>query len=344
MQKLDDVKLHNIHTSDDNDSDSSGDGNGTASLSPPFTFYPAWAFNASQTWLKWVKLTAHDVHHVLQSHEKFSETTTTTTAPTLTHHGHGTGRRRRDAPLLLFYLNHPIQYVQVVGVVVAFDEYFEKFWLLTIDDSSGATLDVTCAKPEKEKEEREKQKQKQKQTGGSNPANKNARDERTTIITDFQDRQTKEGEKEEGEEDEVLLLHQTVPTLTIGTVVQAKGTLSTFRSCRQLSLLRLTVVRDTAQEVALIASRTSFWASTLCKPWTLSASELQSLRSEAEDEKAQETKRAQRRRQREVKRRQRDERHAALIAKAYQRDEGYRAKAADQARAAGERLQKKTQQ
>ncbi len=106
--------------------------------STSLTFYPAYAFTASETWSKWVKLTAHDIHHVLKPHEKYAETTTTLAHPdTGTHHNH------RDAALLLFYLNHPIQFVQVVGVVVAFDEYFEKFWLFTIDDSSGATIDVT---------------------------------------------------------------------------------------------------------------------------------------------------------------------------------------------------------
>ncbi|KIW39151.1 uncharacterized protein PV06_08953 [Exophiala oligosperma] len=326
MQKPD-VKVHHNHNNTDDD-----DGSPSQQT---LTFHPAWSFKASETWSRWVKLTAHEIHHVLKPHEKYAETTTTTITATLTtphhhHHGHGHGHhRRRDAPLLLFYLNHPIQFVQIVGVVVAFDEYYEKFWLLTIDDSSGSTLDVTCPKPEKEKD-------KQKQTGGgggggrSNATNKNAVDERTT-----NDDRQRVGEAEEDEE-EVLLLHRTLPHLKIGTVVQAKGTLSTFRSCRQLSLLRLNVVADTAREMALVASRTSFLTSTLSKPWDLSPGESQNLRSEAEGERARETERAHRRRRREVRERRREERHARIIAKAYERDEGHRARAADEARIAGE--------
>ncbi|KAL6249534.1 hypothetical protein RBB50_003387 [Rhinocladiella similis] len=306
-----------VHSFDTNTGNDNNNGDGDDSLSPALTFYPAWSFKASATWLKWVKLTAHDIHHVLRAHEKYGETTTATTA--LTHHGHGHGHsrsRRCDAPLLLFYLNHPIQYVQVVGVVVAFDEYYEKFWLLTIDDSSGATLDVTCPKPE--------------QTKASN-----AGDVRTTTTAAA----NQDADADADADLDLLLLHQTLPTLKIGTVIQAKGTLSTFRSCRQLSLLRLTVVRDTADEISLITSRTSFLTSTLSKPWTLSSSELQSLHSEAEGERTQETKRAQRRRQREAKKRQREERHAEIIARAYERDQGYRAKAADEATRAGKTLE-----
>jgi hypothetical protein len=55
----------------------------------------------------------------------------------------------------LFYLNHPVQFVCVAGVVVAFDDY-KRLSVFTVDDSSGATINLTCCKPEKVKEQNDK--------------------------------------------------------------------------------------------------------------------------------------------------------------------------------------------
>jgi len=250
------------------------------------TFYPACTFKASATWTTWVKLTAHDIHHVLKPHDKYSEITTS--APL----------GRDDAPRLLFYLNHPIQFVQLIGVVVVFEDYFEKFWLFTIDDSSGATLDVKCRKPDKEK-----------------------------------------GDRKDAEPTEDQLLQSTLTTLQIGTVVQAKGTLSTFRSTRQLSLLRLSIIRETTHEMALVSSRTSFLNSTLSRPWILSSADQKKLYREAQGEKEEENSRAARRRKREAKKLEREEKHARLIREQYAMEEEERRVAAQDARRAGEALQ-----
>ncbi|KAK7900266.1 hypothetical protein LTR67_004012 [Exophiala xenobiotica] len=286
----------------------------------PYGSTPAYAFTASETWSKWVKLTAHEIHHILKPHKRYAETTTTTLARldnTGTH-----GHNHRDAALLLFYLNHPIQFVQVVGVVVALDEYFEKFWLFTIDDSSGATIDVTCPKPEKEKEKAAAVNSAQAQDGKSK-SKSNSPKESTT---------------------EEAILQRNVSTLTIGTVVQAKGTLSTFRSSRQLSLLRLAIVPDTTHEMALIASRITFLNSTLENPWTLSSSRLKELQKEAEGEKEQDHMRAVRRRKREAMKHQREERHTRLIREAYEKEEQDRRRAADEAKVAGEVLRAQLKQ
>lgn len=44
---------------------------------------------------------------------------------------------------MYFVLNHPINYVRLVGVIVAFNVH-ETRYILTLDDSSGATIEVTC--------------------------------------------------------------------------------------------------------------------------------------------------------------------------------------------------------
>src|SRR4051794_21105059 len=110
---------------------------------PQLSFYPVYCHKASRTYFTWVKLTASDIHHRLRSR------------PGFVNHNISYQRQHSHSPTsLLFYLNHPIQFVCVVGIVVGFDDH-ERFWLFTVDDSSGATIDVTCRKPENVKGQNE---------------------------------------------------------------------------------------------------------------------------------------------------------------------------------------------
>jgi hypothetical protein len=260
--------------------------------SPSLTFYPAYTFKpASLTWNQWVKLTCRDIHSVLKPQDNYANTVEIL------------GR----SSLLLFYLNHPVQYVQVVGVVVAREEYFDKFWLFTVDDSTGATLDVTCPKPEKDKVS----------TGAQG-----AQEDDPALNADLQ---------------------QNLSCLQIGTVVQAKGTLTTFRQTRQLSLLRLFIVHSTAKELALISDRTRFYTSTLCKPWHLSARKLDHLRRQRDADEKDKDESAERKRRRKQQRREREERHAKMLEQEYERDEELRRGGADEAKWWGEMLKQKPQ-
>ncbi|KAL2437178.1 hypothetical protein ABEF95_016695 [Exophiala dermatitidis] len=317
------------------------------------TFYPAYAFRASATWFKWVKLTAWEIHCVLQRNYKYASDITTAIDNEDRRQAYGGGGSSGGGPppppppLLLFYLNHPIQFVQVVGVVVVFEDYFEKFWLFTVDDGSGATIDVACRKPEKEKQNHNlplRSSYNAPYNNNNKSAGAGMEGKSKTTITSASTATEIEGaagnDKDDANADaEKLLLHATLSKLHVGAVVQAKGTLSTFRSVRQLTLLRLTVLPDTAHEMALIASRTAFCKSTLSKPWVLSAHELKSLSGEAQDEKDQGQRRAARRRERLKRLEQREQRHAIHIREQYEADEKRRLKAANAARRAGEILQ-----
>ncbi|EXJ93734.1 hypothetical protein A1O1_02127 [Capronia coronata CBS 617.96] len=352
------------------DSDSDLDTDTSADLA----FYPAYTFQASATWFRWVKLTAHDIHCVLEPHHKYAaDITTSSLGPGLPDHRGSGGGGRDDAPLLLFYLNHPIQFVQVIGVVVVVEEYFEKFWLFTVDDGSGATIDVRCRKPEKE-DAREQNDvvnstKSDKQSGSTRiPSNagkeirhdmlnaisnkdRDGHNITTTSTSSSADKskstiahaqpqpqsQLDTADTDELTEDQIL--HKTVQALQIGTVVQAKGTISTFRSTRQLTLLRLTIVPDTTHEMALISSRTSFMKLTLCKPWVLSAADQKRLYREAQDDRQQGNRQAAKRRERRLKMEEREKRHARSIREQYEAEERQRAKAAEAARRAGVALQ-----
>jgi hypothetical protein len=265
-----------------------------------------------------VKLTCHDIHTALKPHEKYSNVTTFKGTGVQDDKSTNNNYGRKNTPLLLFYLNHPIQFAQVIGVVVTVEEYFEQFWLFTMDDSSGATIDVTCPKPVKEK------------PVGALPTAGAVKSKPPTHDQDQEDDTTREHH-----------LQSTLSTLTIGTVLQAKGTLTTFRSTRQLSLLRLTILPSTTHEIALITSRTQFYTSTLSKPWLLSRTEEKKLRMEAQGEKEDEIEAARHRKKRTQKKREREERHRKIIEQEYEREEEERKTGAEEARKWGEELKEK---
>lgn len=295
------------------------------------TYYPAYCHRSSPTWFEWVKLTAHDIHTRLHIQDGYQHSW-------LTEH-----RFTRDVPQLVFYLNHPIQFVQVVGVVVSFDEYFDRFWLFTIDDSSGLTIDVVCRKPIKEKAEADR-------PGGSINLEKS--------------------EEEKEEEKEIIELSNLVTsTVELGAVLQVKGVITLFRRnrvsagssndlrsngqpsrvskeepTRQISLQRLSKVHDTNHEIGLIAARTKFYKLVLAQPWILSEREQKKLHKEALGEIEHGKKRSQKaalKRQRLIEVEKED---AETIQQEYAREEGERKRHAEVAGEAGKRLKEGLEQ
>ena len=290
----------------------SGPSNGQPTTTvPQLDFYPAYCNKASPTYFTWVKLTASDIHQILRSRPGFGS-----------HNNISYQRQQsRDHTSLLFYLNHPVQFVYVTGVVVAFDDH-ERVWVFTIDDSSGATIDVTCRKPEKLKEENDVK---------SAQYNGNAGLAQATTV----EASKKQDDSTADEADtrvEVLL------RIEIGSVVKVKGTVSNFRSVRQIALERLEIIADTNAEVRFWAQRTKLFADVLSKPWTLSVEEQKRMLKEAEGEVEDNKARAARRMERSAKERKREKRHADQIAKAYEVEEQERERVAEKSRQDGLRL------
>lgn len=300
------------------------------------TYYAAYCHKASPTWFEWVKLTAHDIHTRLHIRDGYQHSW-------LTEH-----RYIRDAPQLMFYLNYPIQFVQVVGIVVSFDEYFDRFWLFTIDDSSGATIDVICRKPTDAKEAA--------RSGQHDPSAHN---------------QKSEDEKEE-EKETKRLSDLVSSTVEIGIVLQVKGVITLFQRggahanhnelkshatktstaslfqkeepTRQISLQRLTKIQDTNQEISLISARTQFYTSVLSQPWHLSRQEQQNLHKEALGEIEHDKKRTKRTARKKQKLLEMEQAVAKRIQDEYEEEERARESDAEAARQAGvvlmERLQR----
>lgn len=209
----------------------------------------------------------------------------------------------------------------MVGVVVALDDY-DRYRVFTVDDSSGATIDVSYRKPEQVKEQDENS---YAQLNGNVALPKAAAAEASST-------------KGDGTPDEANALVEVVSRVDIGSVVKVKGTINTFRSVRQMTLERLEIIRDTNAEVRFWRQRTQLFVEVLSKPWELSAEEQQRLLREAEGEVEDTKGRAARRAKRAAKQQRREKRHAEKIAKAYELEERVRERVAEEMRQHGMKL------
>jgi hypothetical protein len=148
---------------------------------------------------------------------------------------------------LYFYLNHPIRFVTLVGPVVSIDSVSAKFAIFTIDDGSGTTIDVIIARKA--------------------PETLSVVDCAPTTDVPYVSVGVGIGRLEIDVDGKIL---------DIGTVVKAKGTISEFRSKRQLELKRISILRSTEEEVKAWEELAS-WKTTLSTPWFLSKDELKEL-------------------------------------------------------------------
>lgn len=211
----------------------------------------------------------------------------------------------------------------MVGVVVARTE-ITKRTILTLDDSSGATIDV-CVLHSDPKERDQTQPDNTHASGISTAAKPEASSSldgpAQTVSTRTQLMQT----------EHVSATDRTILDITClqpGATVKIKGTLSRFRATMQLNLERFTLIRDTNAEMQFVDERLRFLVEVLAVPWVLLDEEIEQLRAEAErgDLKAiEERERAEKRVKRRAEREERDYRH---IQKRYEREERKRAKEA----------------
>ncbi|KAI9825389.1 MAG: hypothetical protein M1832_001119 [Thelocarpon impressellum] len=178
--------------------------------SPPgLTFYPASHNVLSPTFNTWVKFTAADVHG-LEEREGF------------------------EGQNIYFHLNHPIRYVRLVGVLVALEDYPRRT-LLTLDDCSGATIEIVWPK----------------------------RPPPSTPLRAPPPAGTPAPAPPPWIPDPPL------DGIDLGSVIKAKGTLSNFRGARQLLLKRAAVIGDTNEEVRAWRELSTFRAEVLAAPWVV---------------------------------------------------------------------------
>jgi RPA family protein len=248
------------------------------------TFYPAYCYKSSPTYFAWIKLPAFDVHKTLHTRQGF------------------------EGQNLYFYLNHPIQFVYLVGVVVSYEDFHEKRWLLIVDDGSGATIEVTCPKPEKEAD------------GGQEKASDD-------LLKPDAGRLLKEQARA-----------NTMSSIDVGSVIKIKGKVATFRDTRQIHLERIAIVPDTNAEMHFMEQRAKLKLEVLSKPWSISMEEQIRLLRAAEGRDNGERGYLLKLQERNAALQARERRHAERIAKKYEQEEVKRQRAAEIARKGGEVL------
>lgn len=183
---------------------------------PTLTFYePKYYQKLSPTFHDWVRLNAADVHAL----EEWPD--------------------RCPAQDVYFYLNHPIKWIRLVGVIVDFEAY-EKRIVMVLDDSSGANIEITCSRllP--------------------NSRDKPGKDENHTQKDHRVIGRTKEGYDVE------------LTGVDVGSVVRVKGGIGSFRGEKQMTLERLEFVRTTNDEAKAWAQNAAYRRDILSKPWVMS--------------------------------------------------------------------------
>ncbi|KAL8738637.1 MAG: hypothetical protein Q9181_000583 [Wetmoreana brouardii] len=185
---------------------------------------------------------------------------------------------------LYFHLNHPIRWVRLVGVIVAFDAYPNRV-VMTLDDSSGSTIEIFCRKETKDA---------------------SAID--TTV--DAYGAIKLNGDFKQPDDDLTCTTNEGYKVhlngIDIGSVVKIKGGISEFRGEKQITLERIFLVRTTNEEGSAWTENAIFYRDILGKPWVVSEREQQQAKREAEGVKREREARKERKRRRKEREEQRE--------------------------------------
>ncbi|KAI9716684.1 MAG: hypothetical protein M1812_005222 [Candelaria pacifica] len=266
----------------------------STSASPPI--YPFYCFSASSTFNSWAKLTAADVHALR-------------TVPDF------------EGQQIYFYSNHPIKYVKLVGVLVGFDDFTNEKWgFMDLDDGSGYTIEVKWAKPSPPPTAALKEKD--KLLKGQN----RVRGDDIVKAADLQESKA-DIKNRDGESIDMS-------GIDLGSVVQIRGSIDSFRGVRQMVLERIKaifqahkkwyigLVHTTNAEALAWEELTTFRTSVLSKPWYLSPEDQQQLLLESTAANRREQERERRRKEKKKREIQRGNKQASELRKDELRSEG----------------------
>ncbi|KAJ4381698.1 hypothetical protein N0V86_003062 [Didymella sp. IMI 355093] len=193
---------------------------------------------------------------------------------------------RSQGQSIYFYLNHPIRYVRVVGVVVAIDDITSKYSALTLDDGSGATLELKIVRRVADQQSSE--------SFSSNTTVGNV-----NVVSQLG----------------VFEITINNVNVNIGTVLKAKGSISEFRGVKQLELRRVQIVSSTDEEAQAWAETAAFKAKVLSAKWRVTSAEHAVIKANIKEEKKKAKEYDKRLREYEVKRGEYEAARAAHEAK-----------------------------
>lgn len=163
--------------------------------------------------------------------------------------------------------------MRVVGVVVAIDDITSKYSALTLDDGSGATIELKIVRRIAD--------QQSSKLFPSNTAINNV-----NVTSQFG----------------VFEITIDDVRIDIGTVLKAKGTISEFRGVKQLELRRVRIVSSTDEEAQAWAESAAFKAKVLSDKWRVTSAEHAVIKAKIKLEKKKAKEYEKRLRQYEVKR------------------------------------------
>jgi len=183
-------------------------------------------------------------------------------------------------------LNHPIRFVRLVGVIVAIDDVHTRFTILTIDDGSGATIELKIIR--------------------LNDLEYNPVESPSNTVVD--NLHIVSGL---GRFDITVDNHR----LDIGTVIKAKCTISEFRNKKQLDLKRVSVVETTNDEVKAWQEMVAFKRDVLSTPWRVSARRHKIIKDEIRAQRKIEEEYERKKMEYEQKKRERRRQYDEYMAK-----------------------------
>lgn len=240
----------------------------TASL----IFYPAFCFRLSPTYGTWARLTATDVYSLRErvgfegafraylfarSISLRCDVRISAFCAAADTDARFTGQN------LYFYLNHPIKWIRLVGIVVTFDIQPTRF-IMILDDSSGSTIEVTC--------------------GRKIPPPKYNNTDIRAVEDYLYGSKTAAMEPSEPDTRGVTATGYDIDLrgVDIGSVLKVKGGIGDFRGQRQLLLERISAVQTTTEEAAAWAENTAFKRDILGCPWIVSQEDYTAAKRKAE--------------------------------------------------------------
>jgi hypothetical protein len=146
--------------------------------------------------------------------------------------------------------------VRIVGVIVAIDDINVKYTVLTLDDGSGATIEMKIIR---------------RVPGDLNSENasSNTYVDNVNVISEFGVFEVMIGQER----------------IDIGTVIKAKGTISEFRAVKQLEMKRVWIVSTTNEEAQAWAEAATFKQQILSVPWRLTSAEHRKIKEKIKADK-----------------------------------------------------------
>ena len=195
---------------------------------------------------------------------------------------------------LYFYLNHPIKWVRLVGVIVTFDIHPTRF-IMILDDSSGSTMELTC--------------------GRKSPPSKSSEIDARTVDDSWKGWTTAPKKPKEPDAKGVTATGYDIDLqkIDIGSVVKVKGGIGDFRGQRQLLLERISVMQTTTEEAVVWAETTAFKHDILSRHWIVSEEDYKTVKRKAEGLDSKLRKKKEKRKAIETSRKHADK--AALVSR-----------------------------